>query len=174
MTTSEILMILTAVFCGLVTLSFVVTAVAAMKLNGKIERLTVDLGTRMQSLQEETTVTLQQAHDTLARVEMLSKSVDTLVKDELTPVLHLVRATAEHAEATARAVRGSAEGAQKVIGAVEGVATPASAAAMAGKIIGTPGGRMSAAVVVGGALLKALLASRAHGARKSAEPEAAE
>jgi uncharacterized protein YoxC len=159
MSTSDIVQLALA---GLVVLNLIALGAVLYAVVGRLTRLSTQVEMTLKALQEETTVTLQQAHDTLARVETLSKSVDGLVNQQIAPTMALVRATAEQAELTARAVRGGAEGACKLIGAVQGVAAPASAAALAGKLMASPSGRISAGLVTALALARTLLSSKAR------------
>lgn len=162
--------IVQSVLAGVVVLNLAVLSIGLVVTLGGIARRFEQLEAMMKALQEETTVTLQQATDTLARVETLSKSVDVVLKEQLAPTLQGLLMTARHAEAVAGALRGGADGLRGVIGVIENVARPAAAVA---KNIGAPStGRFGTAIAIGGALLNIFLATRSQPAPvpKDAEP----
>jgi len=127
---------------------------------GHIRRVASQMDTTMRALQEETTATLQETSDALARVEKLSASLDKVVREEVAPTLQLTRATLEHVEGATRNVSEGLAGVRRIVGTVETVSTPAGLMAATGKMVQTPGGRLGLLAVALGTGLKVAAAQR--------------
>lgn len=129
------------VLASLLVLNVLILGIGLSSALRRITALTGKIEAFLAAMQEETTVTLQQAHDTLARAEALALSTDHVVKDQLLPTLEATRALVENVESTTRTVKDSVQGARRVISSVEAASLPAALAGPASRLLGSPAGK---------------------------------
>jgi uncharacterized protein YoxC len=117
------------VLAGLLVLNLLIMGVGVAVALNRIGGMKTQVEDFLKKMLEELTVTLQQTHDALARVEMLAQSGDKLVREEVAPTLQVTRAALSHVETTTRSLSEGVQGVRRIVGAVEAASAPAALAA---------------------------------------------
>ncbi len=140
-------------------ITMVALLAAVPKVLKALTEVTTKSGAFLTQMQEETTATLQQAHDSLARIETLTQTAEKMIREDLTPTLNLATKTLKHVDDIAEGVSEGVASVRKIVGTVQAVAAPGALAASLAQAVRTPSGKASilaSAVTVGfGALMRA-------------------
>jgi methyl-accepting chemotaxis protein len=114
----------------------------------------------IKQLQEQTVATLQQAEETLKRVETLTASSELLVREQVTPTVQLTRETIAHVEKTTRGISEGVQTVRRIAGNVKTITQSGATTAAAAKATGLSSGRYGLILTLLGIGLTTLLMAK--------------
>lgn len=141
-------------------LILVALAVGVAIVRNRLSGIALQAQAAVKQLQEQTVATLQQAEETLKRVETLTASSELLVREQVTPAVELTRQTMTHVEKTTRGISEGVQSVRRIAGNVGAITHSGATAATAAKVTGLSSGKFGLILGILGAGLTALLQAK--------------
>jgi uncharacterized protein YoxC len=141
-------------------LILVALAVGVIIVKNKLSVIALQAQASVKQLQEQTVATLQQAEETLQKVETLTASSEKLVREEVTPTVQLTRETISHVEKTTRGISDGVQTVRRIAGNVGAITQSGATTATAAKATGLPAGKYGLVLALLGAGLTMLMQAK--------------